>query len=51
MYESNININKSFFDKSKFIGTFVVIRLIMSNNNTNDVYINQVNVKSLIDKR
>jgi hypothetical protein len=49
--ESNININKSFFDKSKFIGTFVVIRLIMSNSNTNDVYINQVNVKSLIDKR
>jgi hypothetical protein len=51
LVENNVNFNKSFFDKSKFIGTFVVIRLIMFNNNTNDVYINQVNVKSRISKR
>lgn len=49
--ESNLNINKSFFEKSFFIGTFVVIRLIMTNSNTNDVFINLVNVKSRISKR
>ncbi len=48
---NNLNNNKSYFEKSVFIGTFVVVRLIMTNQNTNDVYINFVNVKSRISKR
>ncbi len=48
---SNLNINKSYFEKSVFIGTFVVVRLIMSNTNNDSIYINFVNVKSRMSKR
>lgn len=48
---NNINNNKSYFEKSVFIGTFVVIRLITSNGSTNDVYINYVNIKSRVSNR
>ena len=48
---NNLNNKKSYFEKSIFIGTFVIVRLIMSNENTDDVYINFVNVKSRISKR
>ena len=48
---NNLNNNRSYFEKSFFIGTFVVVRLIMLNNTTDDVYINFVNVKSRISKR
>lgn len=47
----NLNNNKSYFEKSVFIGTFVVVRLIMKNVNNDSVYINYVNVKSRMSKR
>lgn len=47
----NLNNNRSYFEKSFFIGTFVVVRLIMLNGTTDDIYINFVNVKSRISKR
>jgi hypothetical protein len=43
---SNININKSWFDKSNFIHTFIVVRMIINNDTNNTTYINVVNVKS-----
>jgi len=51
LVESNLNINKSYFEKSVFIGTFVVIRLIMNNTNNDSIYINYVNVKSRMSQR
>ncbi len=48
---NNLNINKSYFEKSVFIGTFVVVRLIMKNTNSDSIYINFVNVKSRMSKR
>lgn len=48
---TNLNNNKSYFEKSIFISTFVVVRLIMSNQTNDDVYVNMVNVKSRISKR
>ena len=49
--DTNLNNNKSYFEKSLFIGTFVVVRLIMSNSNTDDVYLNFVHVKSRVSNR
>jgi hypothetical protein len=47
----NININKVWFEKSNFINNFIVVRLIMSNINNEQVYIHTVNIKSRISKR
>ena len=49
--ESNLNFNKSWFDKSNFISKFIVLRLISDNIDNNKVYINQVNSKAIISKR
>jgi hypothetical protein len=51
LIQQNQNINKSFFDNSNFISTFIVIRLIMKNSTTNDIYINNVQVKSRTSQR
>lgn len=48
---NNLNINRSWFDKSNFISTFIVVRMIMNNENNDTVYINGVNVKSRISDR
>jgi hypothetical protein len=48
---NNVNINKSWFDKSNFINNFIVVRMIMKNLNNDAVYINCVNVKSRISNR
>lgn len=49
--QSNINNNRSWFEKSNFINTFIVVRMIMKNQTNNSVYINVVNVKSRISDR
>ena len=41
---SNININKSFFKKSKFIGKFIVVRFIYDNVDGNEILVNNVGV-------
>lgn len=51
LINTNLNNNKSFFEKSSFIGTFVVVRLIMSNITSDAIYMNYVNVKSRMSKR
>lgn len=48
---SNINNNGSWFEKSNFINTFIVVRMIMKNQTNDAVYINIVNVKSRISDR
>jgi len=54
--EGNFNIDNlnnlgSWFYKSNFISTFIVVRLIIFGGTTNNVYINQVNVKSVTSQR
>ncbi len=39
LINTNININKSWFDKSKFISKFVIVRLIYNNVNQRDLHI------------
>lgn len=51
LIQSNININRSWFEKSNFINTFIVVRMIMKNQTNDAVYINVVNVKSRISDR
>lgn len=41
---SNINNSKAWFDKSLFIGKFVIVRFIKDNVSQNDLHINYVNV-------
>ena len=48
---ANLNINRSWFEKSNFIGTFIIIRMQMNNTNTDKIYINNVNLKSRISQR
>lgn len=47
---TNLNNLKVWFEKSNFISKFIVVRLIINNNNNEDVFIHQVNVKSQISK-
>lgn len=49
--ESNINNNKYYFNKSNFIGIFIVARLYFKNGTMNTTYLHNVNVKSIISKR
>lgn len=49
--ENNLNINKSYFDKSNFFGTFIVIRLGMNNTDNDTVFIHCINVKSRMSDR
>lgn len=49
--ETNININRSWFEKSNFIYTFIVVRMIMKNLENNTISIQNVNVKSRISDR
>lgn len=48
---NNINNSKSWFDKSNFISTFIVVRMIMNNKENHTVYINSINVKSRTSDR
>ena len=48
---SNINMNRNWFDKSNFISTFIVVRMIMKNLSNNTISINSVNVKSRLSDR
>ena len=48
---TNLNFNKKWFNKSYFIGTFIVVRLIWLNNHQIDVYLNSINAVSNISKR
>lgn len=48
---TNINLNKNWFEKSNFISKFIVVRLIMFNNNANVIYINSLNSKAVISRR
>lgn len=50
LYINNINQFKIWFEKSNFISKFIVVRLIIDNQENDDVYIHQVNAKSLINK-
>lgn len=45
--ETNLDNNKSFFEKRNFISKFVVVRLIIDNIDNNDVYIHSVNINSI----
>ncbi len=45
--ESNLNNNKVWFEKSNFIGKFIVVRLYMDNIDNNTTYIHSVNVQSI----
>jgi len=49
--ESNINNNRSWFEKSNFIHTFIVVRMIMNNTDNKEVTIQNVNIKSRISDR
>jgi len=49
--EDNINYNKVFFNKSNFLSNFIIIRMIINNEENKTVYIHNVNVKSEITKR
>lgn len=49
--ENNLNINKSWFDKSDFISNFIVVRLLIDNTNNKQKYIHTVNVLSRISNR
>jgi hypothetical protein len=44
LIDANINQNKSFFDKSLFIGKFVIVRFKYDNVEGNDIYLNSYNV-------
>tara|TARA_R110000772_G_C13310328_1_gene440488 strand:+ start:4241 stop:8146 length:3906 start_codon:yes stop_codon:yes gene_type:complete len=48
---NNLNFNKIWFDKSYFIGKFIVVRLIWDNATQHDVFVNEVQVQSKISKR
>ena len=49
--ETNLNINKEWFDKSYFISKFIVVRLIWNNDSDDSVFVNGVNMMSRISKR
>lgn len=49
--QNNLNINKSWFEKSNFISNFIVTRLLIYNENNKTVYIHCVNVKSRTSDR
>lgn len=48
---NNLNNNRSWFDKSNFIHTFIIVRMGMNNQSNNSVYIHQVGVKSRMSDR
>lgn len=48
---ANVTNNKSWFNKNKFIGKFVIVRLVYDNISQNDFYLNDVNVNSRISDR
>lgn len=48
--QENINNFKIWFEKSNFISKFIVVRFIIDNLDNDDVYIHQVNIKSIISK-
>lgn len=50
LLQENINNFKVWFEKSNFISKFIVVRLIIDNIDNDDVYINKVNVKSIIKR-
>ena len=47
----NLSYSKKWYDKSYFIGKFIVVRLIWNNIEDYDIYINEVKVNSKISKR
>ena len=49
--ESNLDFNKNWFDKSYFIGTFIVVRLIWKNEHQGSVYVNEAKALSKVSKR
>jgi len=49
--ESNINYDKLWFERSYFMSKFIVVRLIMSNTDATNIYLTEVNVKSVVSKR
>lgn len=48
---NNLNINKSYFEKSNFLSTFIVVRVGINNDNNNTIYLHYINVKSRISDR
>lgn len=48
---TNVTNNKSWFNKNKFIGKFVIVRFIYDNVSQNDFYLNDVNVNKRISDR
>lgn len=47
----NINTIKLWFEKSNFIGKFIVVRLIMDNIDNDTIYLHEVKTTSIISKR
>lgn len=50
LVQENINNSKVWFDKSNFISKFIVARFILTNIDNNNIYIHQVNIKSVKSK-